>query len=155
MYLSCYGSHFSLRTIRQSGCKGQPLHFHEDWFSPPSSGHGLFWFPGFSCFCGCSSGVRSLRRKLASSLCLCPHAGAKRGRPTHCHCPGLSSAGRKAESCPFYLFGDCNCIRVWWCEQLFSLAHWPNCNRGGKIFSLPSPQNIEIFKGIPGGSLAS
>lgn len=36
----------------------------------------------------------------------------------------------------------------------FFFVHWHLCNRGGKIFSLSSPQNVEIFKEEVGGRLA-
>lgn len=36
----------------------------------------------------------------------------------------------------------------------FFFVHWHLCNRGGKIFSLSSPQIVEIFKEEVGGRLA-
>lgn len=148
----------------ESRCKGCSFYLRKYQPSSPSCGYGLFGFSPSPCWCGCASGVRSWRRK-EDLLLLVSHSLVKMpGLERKTYSEGslftalglsLSEAADGTEYHPFCLLWDCNCIGVWWCDQPFSLAHWPNCNRGGKIFSLPSPQNIEIFKGNPGGRLAS
>lgn len=145
-----------LRSVRQRRHKGHPFRLDEHQRSSPSSSHGLFRLTHAPSWCGSSAGVRSLTLREGDLLLWVSRSLVKTLEPEEeQYPPPLDRPFQKhslfAESCPLFLFGDCNYIGVWWCEQLFfSLAHWPNCNRGGKIFSLPSPPEYRNLQREPG-----
>lgn len=78
---------------------------------------------------------------------------SRKGRPIHCHWTGLSSAGSVVNSVLFASLGIAIALAC-----MSSIFLWPTdliAIGEVKYFHYPLPQNIEIFKGNPGGRLAS
>lgn len=143
----------SLGTGGQSRGKGCPLRLYEYWPSAPGFGRSLFRFPPAPSFVHARQVGEAWVGK-EDLLLLASPSLVKMSQPEEedpLTAIGLAFPARAVllHPVPSLPLG----LQLHWCVVVwaaFSLAHWPNCNRGGKIFSLPSPPENRNLQRDPG-----